>query len=109
MELKDFIRDTVMQIMTGVQEAQQVWKGNGVINPIWDLWSADKHIQEISFDVAVTAQDEMTGGGRGGVKVVAIEFGGNAQRTTKNSTVSRISFKIPFIPPATIVKDEGTQ
>jgi hypothetical protein len=59
MDLKDFVRDTIIQIMTGVEEAQERWKGDdkhGAINPIWNVHQARNHMQEVCFDVAVSAQ-----------------------------------------------------
>ena len=92
--------------MTGVEEAQAIWKGDdkhGAINPIWNVHHARNHIQEVCFDVAVSAEKETSGGGRSGVKVFVADFGGDVRRTTTNGTVSRVSFKVPFIPPATMV------
>ena len=101
MELKDFIRETLLQIMAGVEEAKNGWKGGGVINPVLslDVDFTKNQLQEVCFDVAVTAQDEKTGGAGGGIRVFSVDLAGKAERTTTNSTVSRISFKIPIMPP----------
>jgi hypothetical protein len=66
-------------------------------------------MQEVCFDVAVSAQEETSGSGGGGIKVFVFDVTADAQRTSTSSTVSRVSFKIPFIPPATLVSGDMPQ
>ena len=109
MELEEFIRSSMLQIMQGIRGAQQEWKtpssGAGVISPAWD--GPDdfvNRVQEVKFDVAVTAATKTEGGGSGGIKVVALDVSGKVSRSAENSTVSRISFSIPILPPTTVIE-----
>lgn len=66
MELRDFIAATLGEIQEGVQAAIDTTIANrvkGAINPVWgttdDLGA--KHIQNIQFDIAVTAVEKASG------------------------------------------------
>jgi hypothetical protein len=110
MELREFVTETLMAIQDGIAEAirRAVEKQStekhftGIINPVWegeDDWKA--HTQTIEFDVAVTESDKTSAGGKGGVKVLSVvEIGSEGSKVWEQSTVSRIKFSIPIIPPA---------
>ena len=104
MELGDFIKKSLLEIMKAVKEAQHEWNdemaGGGVINPSWDGPEDFKNrIQLVSFDVAVTASASSEAGGGGGVKVLSFfDASGKASKVSENSTVSRISLSIPILP-----------
>jgi hypothetical protein len=103
MELKDFIKETLLSTLQGVHEAQEEFAGRpskGSINPTWnseDLWH--QHTQNIEFDIAVTATKSTAGKAGGGIKVMSIGAGASIEDTTQNSSVSRIKFTIPVLPP----------
>jgi hypothetical protein len=109
MELKEFVRDTLLEVLQGINEAQlaiEVGKAKGIINPIWK--HVDKlyeHIQDINFDIAVTASDKASGSSGGGIKVVAADLSGKVSKEKEKSSVSRISFKVPVVPPYMKVDD----
>ena len=109
MELREFVRETLTAILAGIREAQDVvnpFEGRqGVVNPGWnDTSDMPDHVQSVSFDVAVTASDQSTMGGKGGIKVWAAEIGGQMANQTENSTISRVSFSVPILPPTTTVR-----
>jgi hypothetical protein len=57
--------------------------------------------EPVEFDVAVTESDKTSAGGKAGIKVLsAVEIGGEGSKAWERSTVSRIKFSIPIIPPA---------
>lgn len=108
MELREFVRETLTEILNAVREAQdevnQHHGKHGVINPTWnDQEDLAEHVQVIRFDVAVTASDQAVKGGKAGIKVWSIEAGGKLEEQTQNKTVSRISFTVPILPSTTIV------
>jgi hypothetical protein len=113
MELEEFIHNTIVQIMSGIKAAQKEWgaecSGDGVISPAWD--GPDDFVnrtQEVKFDVAVTASAKTDGGASGGIKVVmALDVSGKVNHSVENSTVSRISFAVPVLPPTTTIKKQG--
>jgi len=108
MELKDFIATTLGEIQEGVQIAINETIKNGVNGAINPSWGGTKEmnstlIQDIQFDIAVTAADEEKAGVKGGIKVVGISIGGEDTTSTTTSRVSRIQFSIPVIPPVTTI------
>ncbi len=109
MELKEFIKSSLLDIMAGVHEAQSEWnagKNNrGVINPAWG-GTSEKHISIVSFDVAVTAGSSHDGTVNGGIKVWGIDIGGKSNDARTDSTVSHIKFDVPIIPSTIEVRQE---
>ena len=113
MELEEFVRVSLLQIMNGVKAAQQEWgahiAGAGVISPSWGGPEDFRNrVQEVKLDIAVTATSKTEGGGGGGIKVVALDLSGKITRAAENSSVSRISFAIPILPATTTIMDGGT-
>lgn len=111
MELKDFVKETLLQISEGVTEAQ---KGLGpgstaIINPhnIAPAQNGDRYlsssgytiVQDIEMEVAITVSDKE--GNEGGLKVAAgfISVGGGLKSETHNNTISTIKFTIPMTLP----------
>jgi hypothetical protein len=105
MELKDFIKNSLLDVMRAVQEAQKEWQESGhmgAINPVWA--TVDKEsFRDISFDVAVTAENATAGKVGGGIHVVGIKVGGDTSETVSSSSVSRLQFSVPIVPPAITV------
>jgi hypothetical protein len=109
MELHEFISNSLMEIMAGITSAKEKYdsrlSGNGVICPTWGGPDDQRNrMQEVNFDVAVTVSQKTEGGGGGGIKVVALDISGKVNHATENSTVSRISFSVPVLPPTTNIE-----
>ena len=113
MELKIFITETLTQIIGGVKEAQShaAKYGAEVNPPVFskpdkfdrlqhkDIWSS--LIQEVNFDVAVTASEGTETKGGIGVFVGVIGLGSQGQSEKSNESVSRIKFSVPIcLPPS---------
>jgi hypothetical protein len=109
MELQEFICNSLMQIMAGIASAKGKYdsrsSGDGVICPTWNGPTDQKdRMQEVKFDVAVTATSKTEGGGGGGIRVIALDISAKAGHSVENSTVSRISFSVPILPPTTDIR-----
>lgn len=110
MELREFIAETLAQIQEGVDDAIKRRSATdgaaGVINPVFgttmNAAGAD-HLQKVEFDIAVTVSDKTSGGGKAVVKVLGVELGGEVSKGAEQSTVSRIKFTVPVIPPVQLV------
>ena len=76
----------------------------GAVNPVWGVGNVGKeNIQNIHFDIAVTAaekNDEKVGSG---IKVLGIGIDGEVTCFSENSRVSRIQFTIPIIPTGQVI------
>jgi len=112
MDLKDFVAEALVQIQEGVQEAiarrSQNLEAAGVISPQFsDLKFAgdadaggDKYVQKVDFDLAVSAPDKKGAEGKGSIKIFSMaDVGGSKTKSSETSTVCRVKFTIPIIPP----------
>ena len=112
MELKEFVAQTLTDLIQGILDAQTNLGQNGkFINPELSTQQGELEergslvsiqgqlVQNVDFDVAVTAT---TGkGSKGGIGVVAGVFalGSQAQSSTENIAVSRLKFSVPICLP----------
>ena len=116
MELKEFISQSLVQIIEGVKDAQsKVNSQTAKINPEmqrilnessggyaafgWAKGGGPNPVFLVDFDVAVTAEEGKNT--KGGVGVVAGVFalGTQGQSQKANSAISRIQFKVPLLLP----------
>jgi len=121
MELKDFLSETLKQIIKGIQDAQEFVDkyGQGAkVNPrgITALKRDESGrnqphdintklpIERVEFDVAITASDSVEKSGGGGLRVWALNVGGQAGTSSENTTISRIRFGVPIVLPDPQVK-----
>lgn len=58
-------------------------------------YSTTQSLRDVEFDVAVATEESKETGGKGGIKVISVE----AQKTTANTTLSRVKFAIPLYLP----------
>ena len=105
MDLRDFIATTITEIQYGVQLAiDQTTDVKGAVNPIWGEGNiSNDHIQEIHFDIAVTAKEQTNDQAGGGIKVMGVGVDGKVTNLSENSHVSRIQFSIPIIPTGQVI------
>jgi hypothetical protein len=90
MELKEFIKETIIQISEGIRASQKYIDENNLGEGIRD----DKG-KEINFDVAVTSEEQDTTGLGGKISIASIiSLGGEDTNTLKSSNLSRIQFKL---------------
>lgn len=119
MDLKDFVSETLLSIITGVSDAQGKAKGHGALvnpaglmrhtakiadNAIWDN-RTNVYAQPISFDIAITVGDTASSGGK--IKVLAGILGGSVggEEGSKNAVASRVQFVVPVLLPSQNVED----
>src|SRR5690349_16658267 len=111
MELKEFVRETLVQVIAAVSEAQPKGRELGAdICPSFSnigsklvsesMYAGTEVASMFDFDVAISATDSKTGGAK--LTVVALALGGSlgGDLTSETATVSRIRFKIPVFLPS---------
>ncbi|MFA5157068.1 MAG: hypothetical protein WC532_06750 [Candidatus Omnitrophota bacterium] len=87
MELKDFVKKVLTDLVQAVEEARS--------DSVRDMKLYDKEMKTVEFDIAVTVEDVDKKSGKAGIRVVQFaEAGGDIAKEIKNSTVSRIKFGI---------------
>jgi hypothetical protein len=116
MELKNFITETLKQIINGVEEAQKDVQNNGAyINPtdivndnLSSITINDKKIRvsNINFEVEVSTIDESDTTKGVGVYIANFGIGGKQKDNDKAISTNKISFVVP-IAFSTIQYDEN--
>lgn len=111
MELRDFVSETLIQIVEGVSLAQERSSSLGAhVNPTLTgstgdavqhgyLRSADGAAQIVGFDVALTVTKGK--GAKSGIGIIdgTVTLGSSGQSSAENSSVSRVKFSVPLILP----------
>lgn len=108
MELKAFVKQTILDVFEAVQEAGNEIANNperkGAIVPVWGgIEHTSSHEHMLKFDVAVTASDIQRGQAGGGIKVLGIGVNAQGEKQKKGEEVSRVTFSIPVALPGTII------
>jgi hypothetical protein len=114
MELKEFITQTISAISDATTELQATYAEDGIIiNPPTSHQSGDvympgnsgytsRRVQNIHFDVAVTASSETSGNAKAGIKVLSAQLGAGGSKAVAAEQVSRVSFDVPLtLKPST--------
>lgn len=113
MELKQFVAESIKQIIDGVNEAREYADANGaMVNPRRWGWNHSNvqakydrktgaAIETIEFDVAVTAAEGTATKGGIGVFMGAVNLGSQGQSENSQSSVSRLKFSVPIVLPVT--------
>lgn len=110
MELKDFVRSVLANVIMGVREAQEMEGVGGFVVPAGigghDYPNHSRlHNQAlitstiVDFDIAVTAEDTEATSGRAGLKVAVFGAGVLGESASKDVQVSRIQFAVPILLP----------
>jgi len=88
MELQEFVASTLESIIAGIQTANKNLNGKG------SFYIDFGKNGEVLFDIAITASEESKKAGGAGLKVYALNIGGEKGSTIAQENVSRIKFKI---------------
>lgn len=117
MELKDFIKESLVQINLAIEESNEELKhSDAVINPGgiqvnsdgYQAFGRETHVmakknfrvvQKIDFDVAVYAQDDTSKGVGAKISIASIGIGADGKEVKTNKSESRLKFSIPVIYP----------
>lgn len=107
MDLKEFTKETLIQIVQGVEEANAELAekhahvtSHAVKNSSGGILIEENFTNavEVEFDVAVTATETNDAKGGGGIKVAQIIHGGiETSKSTENQSISRVRFSLPLV------------
>jgi len=89
MNLKDFVSETLKQIVDGVKDAQTSAQAKGAI-----VVPYTNDAEKVEFDVAVTAVEGTEKGGKAGLSVWSIGGSVSGKIESSTSTVSRLRFSV---------------
>lgn len=116
MNLKDFVAESLKEIVDGVKDAQVHAASNGAeVCPSLKRTSSGQKAMYLSaetgekvawvdYDIAVTAEEtnESGGGGKLSIRVASIfnaEGEGKTKNTEKSSSLSRLQFRLAIVWP----------
>ena len=112
MDLREFVRETLVQIVEGVVDARDpiVEKG-GDINPVGGhfdqtnlgarQWDWDRGAAEVvEFDLALTTSDKEDAKAGIGVFLGGIGIGSKISGENAYSSMTRVKFSVPLLLPA---------
>lgn len=105
MDLKEFTKQTLVQIVEGVKEANEEFQDGAYVPYLVPHNTKGRYIYEdganvvdIDFDVAITATETEGANGGGGLKVASfLNIGGALESKTENQTISRIKYTLPLV------------
>lgn len=88
MELKEFIKNALNDILTGVEEVR--------VGAVRDIRiEGDKDKSAIEFEIAVTVENDNATKTGGSITVLSLlQTGGESMKENKNSSVSKIKFSV---------------
>lgn len=111
MDLKEFIKKSIVEIVEGIQDAQLECGPAARINPkglskrvtpnelFWDEASG-LFAESVEFDLAVTVTESNTVDSKGAISVLGTGAGVDGHQAASESRVSRIRFRTLIIFPS---------
>ncbi|MGD9689621.1 MAG: hypothetical protein AB7K52_06555 [Phycisphaerales bacterium] len=110
--MREFVKNTISQVVQGVHEAQVATNASGAfVYPRSQVYWSSKsgkpeydgtgaaHPVPIEFDLAVTVTESSDMSGAAGVSVAWVNIGGGGMTAQSNQVISRLRFTIPIVPP----------
>jgi hypothetical protein len=110
MDLDEFIKTALVQVVSGIRTAQEVEGVGAFVVPSGDgghkypdnaRVASNSRLKStiIDFDIAVTVESNDKTSGSGGLKVAEIGADIKGETTNKDIKVSRIQFGVPIMLP----------
>jgi len=111
MDIKDFVKQSLMQIAESINEANVELKDKGTYVPSGDIvgegvlfsvikGKESRHFLKVEFDLAVTVSQEQNTSGGGGLSIASLaNVGIKGEDKEGKVEISRIKFMIPMALP----------
>ena len=103
MELKDFISNTLKQIVDGISDSKGYAKDKKAFvvpnNAEAEFDMTHREIYSVKFDIAITTTDNTKSETGVGIFVAAVGLGGKTGSSSGNQAISRIQFEVPIKYP----------
>ena len=121
MDLKDFVKESIVQIAKGIEEANtELSDLDAMVNPRYVRSHSDSSqpygrtkerdsnfknpdsrvIEKVEFDVAVVAESGQQGSAGAKLSIASIGIGTEGKKESSNKSESRIKFSIPVVYPS---------
>ncbi len=112
MDIKDFIKESLNQIVEGISEANKALKEQGAYIPtrmvvgdgVWVTLDKEtnttRNFMKVDFDLAITITQSDNIKATGGLSIASIfNAGAESEDSNRNEEVSRIKYTIPLALP----------
>ena len=112
MNIQEFLKETLVQISKGIEEAQnELTDSGGRVNPALSTGQSTLQnkgglvtkqgnlVYDVNFDIAISVSDETDTKAGAGIFVASIGVGVQTADSYSSSKVSRIQFKVPISYP----------
>lgn len=98
--LKDFVKETLLEITEGIYGAKTMTKKEYTKTPISPRYGIEDKYQasKISFDIAVTTSKTTNNSKDGGLKIKVVDASISNEKVSSKEYTNRIKFDIPFFP-----------
>lgn len=121
MELKEFITETLSQIIDGVSEVQEKYKNRNILicpddiqgtndnlyiddEERYSCYTKMTRVQQIDMDIAISVTEK--DGNKSGIGIAKIISAGiSSESIQQNESISKIKFSIPVVLPSSSVKE----
>lgn len=98
MELREFVKTTLVEIAQGVKDAKvEYQKMGGEVNPLSGTYEGkvkNLHITDVVFDIALTQMDKTDASKGIGVLFSSVKVGAGKTEEQELSSISRVSFSV---------------
>lgn len=120
MDLKDFVKESIVQIAKGIEEANvELAESEAMVNPMYIIANSEsaqsyartkprnqddvnpdaKVVEKVQFDVAVVVESGEQGTAGAKLSIASIGIGTEGKKERSNKSESRIQFSIPVVYP----------
>ena len=108
MELKEFISNTLVQLVEGIADAQdKANKVGALINPAGlqapkvgtTMTHNGERLEEVEFDLALTVDEGKGNKGRISIHSAAVNIGTAEQSESRNTAVNHVRFRVAVLFP----------
>ena len=100
MELREFVKVTLVQIIEGVQGAREAVAAMPAAQEGAEVAVGSTH-RVVEFDVGVTVVEKADREGSGGVQISVLSIGGGISKGKEHTAVNHIKFSVPIALPQT--------
>ncbi len=98
MDLKEFTKETISQIIDSIDEIESdvslkgatVRFNNQHSNTQWQFFEKDIMVLDVEFDIAVSAYEKSGRNGKAGLRVAVFNAEGKSETSSENQTTSRV-------------------
>jgi len=99
MEVHEFVKESLLQVMRGVRDAGSDWIAEAAANGIVHPSNTGPSFRNVEFDLSVVVTESKEAEGGAKISVFGQGIGGKGSKKLGTTSTSRIQFKVPVTLP----------